>query len=110
MSIHRAGGKLTNNHTTTTEIVSKLVDFLQKQSKVTKITLSIITPLVGTRSSTTVVVKLLRESDTNVFVKVVQHGSTQEFRFYSASKVDCQEAMLATSRFIRNNDWKLKFK
>lgn len=107
MKGHRGGGKLTNSHTTAIEIVLKLVDFLEKLDSVTKITLGVIIPLDGTRKSPSRVVKLTKESTTCVLVRVTQKISVQEFRFYTN---DVPVSILATARYIRNNDWELRFK
>jgi hypothetical protein len=42
MPLHRAGGKLTRNHTTLIDAAAPLVDFLQECSEVTKISLGLI--------------------------------------------------------------------
>jgi len=42
MPIHRAGGKLTRNHTTLIDAAAPLVDFLQGRDEVSKISLGII--------------------------------------------------------------------
>ena len=45
MPLHRAGGKLTRNHTTVIDAVAPLIDYLQSCETVTKISLGIIKSL-----------------------------------------------------------------
>ena len=108
MAKHRAGGKITSKHTTVIDSAAEIVDFLKKSPLVAKIVLSIIIPC--SRHDATVRVKLRRLEPNVVSITVVQKNTVQEFMFFSPCKITCQEAMTNLARFIRNNDWELRFK
>ena len=102
---HRQGGKITSSHTTVTELGSRVVDFLQKLETVSKISLGPIQNLRGNGGGGIWAVKIIDESHC-ILVTVAQSGTVQDLRFYTDHQ---QQAKLALARFIRDNDWDLKF-
>ncbi|OGC51005.1 hypothetical protein A3A69_01095 [candidate division WWE3 bacterium RIFCSPLOWO2_01_FULL_37_15] len=101
---HRQGGKITRSHTTAIELSAKIVDFLQKQELVTKISLGPI-EVHGAGRGASWTVKIVDESRC-ILVASSQSGTVQQIRFYTGKP---QEVKLALARFIRDSGWGLRF-
>ena len=102
---HRQGGKTTGSHTTVTELGAELVDFLQRLKVVSKISIGPIQSFHGAGRSGQWAVKVIDETHC-ILVVATQNGAVQDLRFYTDS---AQEAKLAVARFVRENEWELRF-
>lgn len=105
MGYHRAGKKITGNHTSAIELAAEIVDFLEKQPEVTKISLGFITP--KSTKSAVKIVKITPENNRCVLLKAIQKGTVQELRFYSE---DVNQTIEALSQFVITSNWELNFK
>lgn len=79
---HRQGGKITGSHTTVIPAAEKIVDFLQRQGEVNKISVGFIVHGIKSGKHT---VKVM-ETDTGLLLKVRGSASIQEIRVYTKNK------------------------
>lgn len=101
---HRAGGKVTNSHTSAIELAAAIVDFLNKLPEVTKISLGVITPMSA--KSPRRIVKIMPETYPGlVQLKAIQRGSVQEMRFYTN---DISSSINSLSKFVEDSGWEIK--
>ena len=111
MKGHRDGGKYGGGHTTLLEPSQRICDFLNGLDSVVKISPGYIQMPNSRRRGGSITVKLANEPacERCVLITVVQHGSMQELRFFVANNADRQVVKLALSRFVRENNWNLRF-
>ncbi len=109
---HKSGGKITDAHSTLSDVAKEVVEFLQKVESVKRISIGVLTPATGGIPR---LVKMTDE-DSCVLITIRQKGSVQDIRFSPITGADAYSnlqyrtaAKLALAKFVVEKGWKLLF-
>ena len=86
---HKQGGKITGSHTTVIPAVEKLVDFLQKNSEVDKISIGFIKQ--GIKSGKHAI--KIMETKSGLLLKIRGSASIQEIRIYTKNTKSVEDSI-----------------